>query len=38
MIWLSNLLALSGTWWRLLQKLIVSTKFDIYDIIYIITF
>ena len=29
-VWLSNLLILSFTWWRLIQKLIVHTKSDIY--------
>ena len=29
-IWFSNFLTLSVTWWRLLQKHIVHTKFDIY--------
>ena len=29
-IWFSNFLTLSVTWWRLLQKHIMHTKFDIY--------
>ena len=29
-IWLSNILALSVTWWRLFQKRVVRTKLDIY--------
>jgi hypothetical protein len=29
-IWFSNLSTLSVTWWRLFQKRVVRTKFDIY--------
>jgi hypothetical protein len=29
-IWLSNLSILSVTWWRLFQKYVVCTKFNIY--------
>ena len=29
-IWLSNLLTMSSTWWRLFQKRVVCTKLDIY--------
>jgi hypothetical protein len=32
-IWLTNILILSATWWRLFQKRVVRTKFDIHVLI-----
>jgi hypothetical protein len=29
-MWLSNMLILSGTWWKLCQQRVVRTKLDIY--------
>jgi hypothetical protein len=32
-IWLTNILIFSATWWRLFQKRVVRTKFDIHVLI-----
>lgn len=42
MIWLLNILILSVTWWKLFQKLVVCSKFDVYlfidNLLYFILF